>query len=113
MATPVDELKNGAEELDAVLRAWETGQTPENEWGHFYGRWLEGVKDRGWTRRDVYNLIHTISSNTNGFADRVREQLMEYEDGLTGMCSPGDIERFPGDARGGAFVDYVRSRQWL
>lgn len=109
----------GKERLLKVLRQWDrSGPAPKHEDLQndrtAFDAWKKSVKDEGWTRKDMYDLINDIyGHHAKKFSAHTVDQLGEFETGITGRCDQDCIERFPGDPEDmDAFLEHVRGNKW-
>lgn len=112
MSLSAEKYANGGQELQALLNeAEEFYDEYPIRFDRLFSEWLERAQEQGWTRRDVYLLVHDACMSVHG---GVGDLLAEVETAIIGYCSPNCIFRFPGDpVDGGEFVKFVRSKNWL
>ena len=116
MSLSPEQYASGRQELQEVLREWdETGNSAGSpSVTNRFGSWFERIKDEGWTRKDVYDLVRDIlDERPVRFSESTIDELAGFETTLTGFCAADCILRFPNEPSGvSQLVEYVRGNRW-
>ncbi|RYE25478.1 MAG: hypothetical protein EOP51_03985 [Sphingobacteriales bacterium] len=77
-------------------------------------KFISGLKDMGWRRKDVYFLVHDLLKNYRELYEDFDTILLEEESGLIGYIDASGIVKFSGEPEHvNARALYVRNYWWL
>jgi hypothetical protein len=94
--------------LDTIAQHQAQKKPEVYSWFHQYMYDLSGS---GWTRGDIYVLIHDVWESP--MDEEHETDLLEYEMGITGFCAAECVTRLQGDPEGvEALATYVGTGEW-
>ncbi len=84
-----------------------------DQWNNF-DRSIARLVEEGWTRKDLYTLLHEIDTSPESMPEECSEAIGEYLSLLIGWCSISCLVPFPGEPSGvDELAAYVRGREWM